>query len=83
VGDRCLIGLNATILNGAVVGEGSVIGAGALVGEGKIIPPRSLVVGVPGRVVRPVSDDEFERIKASAASYRGYASRLLPLAKLG
>jgi carbonic anhydrase/acetyltransferase-like protein (isoleucine patch superfamily) len=83
VGDRCLIGMNATILNGAVVGEGSVIGAGALVGEGKIIPPRSLVVGVPGRVVRPVSDDEFERIKASAASYRGYASRLLPLAKLG
>jgi carbonic anhydrase/acetyltransferase-like protein (isoleucine patch superfamily) len=81
VGDRCLIGMNATILNGAVLGEGCIIGAGALVGEGKVVPPRSLVVGVPGRVLRPVSDEEYERIKTSAASYRGYASRQLPLAQ--
>lgn len=69
VEDNCLIGMGATILDGAVIGEGSIIGAGALVGEGKVIPPRSLVVGVPGKVVREVSDEQFEGILQNAKTY--------------
>jgi len=69
VEDNCLIGMGATILDGAVIGEGSIIGAGALVGEGKVIPPRSLVVGVPGKVIREVSDEQFEGILKNATLY--------------
>ena len=69
VEDNCLIGMGSTILDGAVIGEGSIIGAGALVGEGKIIPPRSLVVGVPGKVIREVTDEQFEGILKNAALY--------------
>ena len=67
--DNCLIGMGATILDGAVVGEGSIIGAGALVGENKVIPPRSLVVGVPGKVIREVTDEQFEGILENARNY--------------
>lgn len=59
--DDCLIGIHATILNGAKVGKGSIIGACALVTEGKEIPPNSLVVGVPGKVIK---QDEAFRTKA-------------------
>jgi carbonic anhydrase/acetyltransferase-like protein (isoleucine patch superfamily)/isopropylmalate/homocitrate/citramalate synthase len=59
--DRCLIGMGATILDGAVVGEESIIGAGALVTEGKEIPPRSLAVGAPARVIRKVTDEELKK----------------------
>lgn len=69
VEDNCLIGMGATILDGAVIGEGSIIGAGALVSEGKVIPPRSLVVGVPGKVLREVTDEQFEGILKNAAAY--------------
>ena len=55
VGDDCLIGMHATILNGAVIGAGSLVAAGALVTENAVIPAGSLVVGVPGKVVRTVS----------------------------
>lgn len=67
--DNCLIGMGATILDGAVIGEGSIVGAGALVGEGKVIPPRSLVVGVPGKVIREVSDEQYQGILQNAATY--------------
>jgi carbonic anhydrase/acetyltransferase-like protein (isoleucine patch superfamily) len=56
--DECLIGIRAVILNGAIVGTGSIIAAGALVPEGKVIPPGSLVMGVPGKVVRQVTQDD-------------------------
>ena len=56
IGDDCLIGMGAIVLSGAKIGAGSVVGAGALVREGQEIPPGSLVVGVPGRVLRPVDD---------------------------
>jgi len=71
--DRCLIGMGAILLDGSVVGEDSVVGAGALVKEGMIIPPRSLVVGLPARVARTLTDQEVARIKKSAANYIKYA----------
>lgn len=67
--DQCLIGMNATVLNGAVVGAGSLVAAGTVVREGMVIPPRSLVAGVPGRVVRELTDAEYERVVRGADVY--------------
>ncbi len=69
VEDNVLVGMHATILNGAVIGRDSIVGAGALVPENTKVPPGSLVVGVPGRVVRSLRPDEIERIRQSAADY--------------
>ena len=69
VEDGCLIGMGAVLLNGCRIGAGSIVGAGALVTEGKVIPPRSLVVGVPGRVVRTVTDEEAAAVRANAEDY--------------
>lgn len=69
VEDDCLIGMGAILLNGVVVGRGSIIGAGALCPEGMRVPPGSLVLGVPGRVVRATTDAERERIARTVASY--------------
>jgi len=69
IGDNTLVGIGATILNGTVIGENCIVGAHAFIPEGKIIPPRSLVVGAPGRVVRQVSENEVAGLKASAAHY--------------
>jgi carbonic anhydrase/acetyltransferase-like protein (isoleucine patch superfamily) len=68
--DGCLIGMGAIVLSHAVVGEGSVVAAGALVTEGTQIPPDSLVVGVPGRVVRPVDDELRGRVRLTVEHYR-------------
>jgi len=73
VKDRCLIGMGAILLDGSEIGEESVIGAGALVKEGMKVPPRSLVVGLPARVARQLTDEEVARIKKSAANYIEYA----------
>jgi carbonic anhydrase/acetyltransferase-like protein (isoleucine patch superfamily) len=62
VEDEVLIGIQAVILNGARIGKHSIVGAGALVCEGQVVPPRSLVLGIPGRVIRDVTDQEVERI---------------------
>jgi carbonic anhydrase/acetyltransferase-like protein (isoleucine patch superfamily) len=67
--DDCLIGMNATVLNHAVVGTGSLVAAGSVVLEGMHIPPRSLVAGVPAKVRRTISDEEVESIRQSAATY--------------
>jgi len=69
IGDRALIGINAVVLNGAVIGEESIIGANALITEGKTIPPRSLVMGQPGRVVRQVTDEEAAMLRGAARHY--------------
>ncbi len=69
IGDNSLIGMGATLLNGAKIGRNCIIGAGALVSEGKEIPDNSLVVGVPGRVVRTLDAASAETLKASAESY--------------
>ena len=70
--DRCLIGMGAIVLNGAVIGADSIVAAGALVTERTVIPPRSLVMGSPGKVRRPLTDEEVASILDYAARYVGY-----------
>ncbi len=70
--DQCLIGIGAIVLNGARIGTGSIIAAGALVAEGVEIPPHSMVMGVPGKVRRQVTEAERERILEGAANYVRY-----------
>lgn len=69
VEDGCLIGMGCVVLNGARVGAGSIIGAGAVVTEGMQIPPGSLVLGVPARVVKPVTPEMTARIGATVDAY--------------
>ncbi len=70
--DLCLIGMGSILLNGAVVGTGSVIAAGAVLPEGVRIPPGSVVMGVPGRVVRQVDAKLTDRIQDT---WEGYVER--------
>jgi carbonic anhydrase/acetyltransferase-like protein (isoleucine patch superfamily) len=65
----CLIGMQATVLDGAVVGEGSIIGAGAIVSAGSVIPPHSLVLGVPGKVVKELPPEKSQAHKMLAEKY--------------
>lgn len=74
VQDRCIIGMGATILDDAVIGEDSVVGANALVTMRMIIPPRSLVMGSPAKVVRELTPEEIENIMRTARRYIGKAS---------
>ncbi len=67
--DACLIGMSATILDGAVIGKESIVGAGALVTKNKKFPPRSLIIGSPARFVRELTDDEVKELYASAKRY--------------
>ena len=67
--NHVLIGMNATILNDAKIGEFSIIGANALVTSGTVIPPRSLVLGSPAKVVRTITKKEEENIKQNAEVY--------------
>lgn len=69
IGNRCLIGMGSIIMNDSIIGDECIIGAGAVIPGGKTIPPRSLVLGNPGRVVRSVTDEEVEGLKAQARTY--------------
>jgi carbonic anhydrase/acetyltransferase-like protein (isoleucine patch superfamily) len=75
IADDCLIGLGARILNGAVLGPECLVGAGAIITEGKSFEGGSLIVGVPARVIRPLSDSEKAAIRISAAHYAEKAAR--------
>ena len=75
VEDDCLIGMGAVLLNRVVVGTGSIIGAGALCPEGMRVPPGSLVLGIPGRVVRATTDEERTRIRRTVESYLSLQTR--------
>jgi carbonic anhydrase/acetyltransferase-like protein (isoleucine patch superfamily) len=70
--DRCLIGMGAILLNGAHVGTDSIVAAGTLIVEEMKVPPRSLVMGSPGKVKRPLTDAEVESIQGYADRYVGY-----------
>ena len=67
--DACLIGMQATILDDAVIGAGSIVGAGALVTQETVIPPRSLVLGAPARVLRKLTEEDEARHRALAGKY--------------
>ena len=75
IGDRSLVGAQAVIFNNATIGEGSIIGMGAVISDNKEIPPRSVVMGVPGRVVRTVTEEEWNTSKAHAELYSELASK--------
>jgi len=72
--DDVLIGMSSTIMNGAVVGSGSIVGAGALVTQGTKIPPNSLVVGAPAKVVRETTEEERKGIERNWQVYAGRIS---------
>lgn len=72
--DAVLIGMGSTILNDARIGEGSIIAAGAVIPEHTVIPPRSLVAGVPGKVRRTLTDDDRELILTYARNYLDYTA---------
>jgi len=82
IGRGSLIGIGSIILNGARIGEECLIGANTLIAEGKIIPPRSMVLGSPGKIVRELSDDDVKRFGGAAGRYvknwRRYARGLTP-----
>ncbi len=69
--DGCMIGMGAILLAGCEIGAESLVAAGTVVKEGMIVPPRSLVVGVPGKIVRSVTDEEAEFIRGSVEGYVG------------
>lgn len=69
IGNNCLIGMGAIILNKAVIGDNCIIGAGTLVTQGKVIPPNSLVMGTPGKVIREVTEEELEKVRKNAIRY--------------
>lgn len=75
IGENSLIGMGATVLNGAVIGKNCLIGAGALITEGKVIPDGSLVMGVPGKVVRELDEEAIESLRLSALHYQDNAAR--------
>lgn len=75
IGDNCLIGMGAVVLSYAEVGENSIIAAGSVVTERAKIPPRSMVMGIPGKVVRQITDEEVEMLRKSALDYHALAQR--------
>jgi len=75
--DACLIGMSATILDGAVIGKESIVGAGSLVTKNKKFPPRSLILGTPAKVVRELTDDEVAELYASAKRYVAFKNNYL------
>jgi carbonic anhydrase/acetyltransferase-like protein (isoleucine patch superfamily) len=74
---RALIGMGSRVLDGAVIGELALVGAGALVSEGMRVPPRTLVVGVPARVKRPLADIEIAHLEQSWKNYVAYKEAYL------
>jgi len=76
--DRVLVGMGAILLNGVDVGADSIVAAGTLLPEGATIPPRSLVMGSPGRVKRPLTDEEVASIRWYADNYVKYRLDYLP-----
>ncbi len=77
IGADTLVGIGAKILGGCDVGEGCIIAAGAVLAPGTVVHPRSLVMGLPGKVVRRVTDEELERTREINRRYRALAEKYL------
>jgi carbonic anhydrase/acetyltransferase-like protein (isoleucine patch superfamily) len=75
IGKDSLIGIGAKLLSGCEIGEECLIAAGAVVTEGRRIPPRSVVMGIPGKVVRGITPEELERTRSINAHYLEMAQR--------
>ena len=75
IGSGTLIGMGATLLGGTDIGEECIIAAGAVVPPGMIVPPRSMVMGLPGKIVRSVRADEIEQTRVICRRYRDLAER--------
>lgn len=73
IGDQCLLGIGCVVLDGSVIGRGSVVGSGAVVPPGTVVPPHSLVMGVPGKVVRDLGTESSEGNRAFSDRYVRYA----------
>jgi len=69
IGDGSLIGIQAVVMNGAVIGRNCLVGAGAIVTEGKSFPDRSLIIGAPAKLARPLRDEEVAGVERAAAGY--------------
>ena len=78
LGDRVLVGIRAVVLNGAVVGSDCVIGAGSVVTPGTQVPAGSVVMGIPGRVVRQARPDDLGLIQRTAVNYVRLSGSILP-----
>lgn len=72
VEDDVMVGIGSIVLNGATVGRGSIVAAGTLIPEGTSVPPNSVIMGVPGKVRRQVSDEERERFRTNNENYLKY-----------
>ncbi|MGA2675524.1 MAG: gamma carbonic anhydrase family protein [Methanobacterium sp.] len=73
--NNCLIGMNSTILNGAIIRKNSIVGAGAVVTEGKEFPEKSLLMGMPAKLIRKLENDEIEDIKNNSINYADMANK--------
>jgi len=69
IGDNCLIGMNSTVLNGVKIGKNCIVGAGAVVTEGKKFDEGNLILGVPAKSVRKLTNEEIDSIKDNALRY--------------
>lgn len=79
IGSRCLIGMNATLLDGCEIGEDSIVAAGSVVTQNKKFPPQSLILGSPAKVVRKISKHEISDILRSADSYVKYKNEYIEM----
>jgi carbonic anhydrase/acetyltransferase-like protein (isoleucine patch superfamily) len=77
IGSFCLIGMGATILNDAKIGDECIVAAGTLVPEGMQVPPRSLVMGLPAKVRRPITEEERQGLRQYAQNYFDYKETYL------
>jgi len=75
IGNRVLVGSNAVIFNNVIIGDGTIIGMGSVIPDNKKIPPRSVVVGIPGKIVRKLTEEEWDRAKKHAELYAALADR--------
>lgn len=78
VEENCLIGMGAVLLDGCRIGKGSIVAAGSVVSPGKVIPENSMVMGIPGRVVRSLTEEDQKDTALSVQHYIHYAQEQLP-----
>ena len=79
IGNACLIGMSATLLNGCEIGFESMVAAGSLVTQNKKFPPRSMIMGAPAKVVKQLTEDEIAEIYKSAQNYVSYKNDYLQM----